>query len=171
MAVVDLGASPGSWSQVAAARIGRRGKIVAADLLSIEPLEGVIALQMDVCAAGATERIRNCLGSMGAHVVLNDMAPNTSGVAAVDHLRSLMLCEVGLDIAKGVLLPGGTLLSKVFMGGQEADFRRNLKLHFGQVCMLKPASSRKESREIYIAGINFLPQHSSALKVQTSCDL
>ncbi|KAG8467123.1 hypothetical protein KFE25_000439 [Diacronema lutheri] len=155
--VVDLGASPGSWAQVAAGRIGGAGRIIAADLLPIEPLDGVAVLQMDVAAPDAVGRIVRSLGGGGAHVVLNDMAPNTSGVAAVDHLRSVALCEVGLEIATAVLLPGGTLLSKVFMGGHEQALRASMLLRFDKVRMLKPASSRKESREVYVAALGFKP--------------
>lgn len=162
MVVVDLGASPGSWSQVAAARVGRRGQVVAADLLPIEPLDGVAVLQMDVSAADAVSRIAEAVGGAGAHIVLNDMAPNTSGVAAADHLRSVGLCEVGLHVAMAVLRPGGSLLQKVFMGGGEIGLRQLLKLHFEHVRTLKPESSRKDSREVYIAATGFKGHIASA---------
>mmetsp|Transcript_2166 Transcript_2166/g.5824 ORF Transcript_2166/g.5824 Transcript_2166/m.5824 type:complete len:189 (+) Transcript_2166:92-658(+) len=116
MTVVDLGASPGSWCQMAVTRIGLGGRVVAADLLPIEPLDCVTVLKMDLTAADAIERIRAALGpGSAADVVLNDMAPNTSGISSLDHWKSIALCEVGLDVALAVLLPGGSLISKVHL--------------------------------------------------------
>jgi 23S rRNA (uridine2552-2'-O)-methyltransferase len=155
--VVDLGASPGSWSQVASARVGPTGRVVAADILEIEPLDGVSMLQLDLRSDDATGRIRALLEQRRAHVMLNDMAPNTSGIAVVDHLRSIALCEVGLAIAHAVLLPGGALLSKVFMGGGELELRASLQRSFERVRVIKPRSSRQESRELYIAALGFKP--------------
>jgi 23S rRNA (uridine2552-2'-O)-methyltransferase len=158
MVVVDLGASPGSWSQIAAGLVGARGRIIAADLLPIAPLPLVTALQMDLTAAGAIERIRLSLpGDLRADVVMNDMAPNTTGQSAVDCARSVALCEIGLDVASAVLCRGGALLSKVFMGGGEVELRARLARCFERVLVLKPQSSRKESREVYIAALGFRP--------------
>jgi 23S rRNA (uridine2552-2'-O)-methyltransferase len=158
MVVVDLGASPGSWSQVAAGRVGPSGRIVAADVLPIAPLPLVTALLMDLMAPGAIERICSSLPSdRRADVVLNDMAPNTTGQSAVDCARSVALCEIGLDVASAVLCRGGALLSKVFMGGGEVELRARLARSFERVLVLKPQSSRKESREVYIAALGFRP--------------
>lgn len=157
MVVVDLGASPGSWSQIAAGLVGARGHIIAADLLPIAPLPLVTALQLDLTAPGAIERICSSVPGRRADVVMNDMAPNTTGQSAVDCARSVALCDIGFAVASAVLCRGGALLSKVFMGGGEVELRARLARSFERVLVLKPQSSRKESREVYIAALGFRP--------------
>ena len=136
--VVDLGAAPGGWSQVAKRLVGASGRVVALDLLSMEPLDGVIFLQGDV-----------------VDLVLSDMAPNVSGVSAVDQPKSIYLCEIALDFAKEVLRPGGSMLIKVFQGEGFDHFVRELRNHFTRVQTRKPSASRPKSREVYLVAGNF----------------
>ncbi|MCC7282397.1 MAG: RlmE family RNA methyltransferase [Acetobacteraceae bacterium] len=152
--VVDLGAAPGGWSQVAVRK--GAGRVVAIDLLEIEPIAGVVILEGDFLAAAATERVRAALGGQ-ADLVLSDMAANTTGHAATDHLRIMALAEAALDFALGVLAPGGAFVCKLFQGGGERAFQETLKRHFARVRHAKPPASRKESAETYVVAQGFRP--------------
>ncbi len=152
--VLDLGAAPGGWSQVAKSRIGTRGKIVAADILDIEPLSGVEFLKLDLTSAGAPAAIREGLGGE-ADVVLSDMAAPTTGHRATDHLRTTALFEAALETAEDVLKEGGTFVGKVFQGGAAPELLKRLRQSFRDVRHVKPPASRAESVELYLVALGF----------------
>jgi 23S rRNA (uridine2552-2'-O)-methyltransferase len=155
--VVDLGAAPGGWTQIAAARIGAaegKGKIVAADILAMEPVAGVTVLQLDFLTANAPDAIKTALGGP-ADLVLSDMAQPATGHAATDHLRIVALAEAAYDFAKEVLAPGGTFIAKVFQGGAEGELLAALKRDFATLRHAKPPASRAESAEVYVVAQEF----------------
>jgi len=155
--VVDLGAAPGGWSQVAADRVGSQkgpGKVVALDVLEMEPLPGVIQLKADMHAADTPERLREALNGL-ADVVLSDMAAPTTGHRATDHLRVVALCELAIVFAQEVLAPGGVFVAKVFQGGTEKSLLDMLKQSFSEVRHVKPKASRAESPETYVVARGF----------------
>lgn len=155
--VVDLGAAPGGWSQVAAERIGvekGQGKIVAIDLLEIEPINGVEFAQMDFNDEDAPERLKEMLGGQ-ADVVLSDMAANTIGHRQTDHLKIVALVEMAVDFAREVLAPGGSFVAKVLQGGTEGELLTMLKRDFKTVKHIKPPASRKDSAELYVLATGF----------------
>ena len=158
MVVLDLGAAPGGWSQVAAERVGATegsGQVVAVDVVDIEPLPGVTPLKLDVNEAGSFDRIRAALKGARAGVVLSDMAPATTGHRGTDHLRVVALVESALDVAEGVLAPGGAFLAKVFQGGAGSELMARLKCSFAKVSHVKPKASRPESPEVYVLATGF----------------
>jgi 23S rRNA (uridine2552-2'-O)-methyltransferase len=148
--VVDLGAAPGGWSQVAAQRVAPTGRVIAVDRLPMAPLPGVEVIQADLGEGGAVETIRAVLGHERADLVLSDMAPNISGVWSVDQPRSVRLAEIVLDAAGQLLRPGGALVLKVFQGEGFDELVKSLRARFGQVRTRKPSASRTESREMYL---------------------
>jgi 23S rRNA (uridine2552-2'-O)-methyltransferase len=154
--VLDLGAAPGGWSQVARARVGAKGSVVGADILDMEPLAGVQLLKLDMMAQGAPAAIREALCGP-ADVVLSDMAAPTTGHRATDHLRTTMLFEAALELAGEVLAPGGTLVGKVFQGGAAPELLARLKKSFREVRHVKPPASRAESVELYLVALGFRP--------------
>jgi len=158
IAVVDLGAAPGGWSQIAAERAGSgegKGRVVAVDLNAFEPLPGVEVLLLDVTEAAAADRIRAALKGARVDVVLSDMASPATGHRQTDHLRVIALVEAALDIADGVLAPGGTFLAKVFQGGAGGELVARLKRSFAKVSHIKPKASRPESPEVYVLATGF----------------
>ncbi|MGA0565111.1 RlmE family RNA methyltransferase [Ancylobacter sp. VNQ12] len=155
--VVDLGAAPGGWSQVAAKRTKAeegRGKIVAIDLLEIDPVTGVEFAQMDFLKEDAPERLMEMLGGE-ADIVMSDMAANTTGHKATDHLRIVGLVELAIDFARQVLAPGGSFIAKVFQGGTEGTLLAELKRDFATVRHVKPQASRADSAELYVVATGF----------------
>jgi 23S rRNA (uridine2552-2'-O)-methyltransferase len=153
MKVVDLGAAPGGWSQIAAERVGSgegRGQVIAVDLTEIEPLPGVELLLLDVTEADAARLILDALRGERADVVLSDMASPATGHRSTDHLRVVALVEAALDLAEDVLAPGGTFLAKVFQGGAGGELVARLKRSFAKVSHVKPKASRPESPESYV---------------------
>lgn len=159
MAVVDLGAAPGGWTQVAAERIGPpgskgEGKIVGIDLLPVDPVPGAVLLQGDFLAEDAPDRLKDALGGP-ADLVLSDMAASATGHAATDHLRIMGLLEAAIEFAAEVLKPGGAFVGKVLQGGTEAGLLNRLKRDFAQVRHAKPPASRKDSAELYIVATGF----------------
>ncbi len=162
--VVDLGAAPGGWSQVAAARVGRpegRGRIVAIDILEMDPLPGVDALVLDFLAPDAPERLLSLLGGE-ADVVMSDMAANATGHKKTDHLKIMGLAETAAEFARSVLAPGGAFLAKVLQGGTEAALLADLKRDFAEVRHIKPAASRSGSAELYVLAAGFRGQASAS---------
>jgi 23S rRNA (uridine2552-2'-O)-methyltransferase len=158
MIVLDLGAAPGGWSQIAAERVGSaegRGQVLAVDLSPIEPLPGVEVLTQDVSAEDAPPAIREKLKGGRADVVLSDMASPATGHRSTDHLRVVALVEAALDLAEDVLKPGGTFLAKVFQGGAGGELVAKLKRSFAKVHHVKPKASRKESPEVYVLATGF----------------
>jgi 23S rRNA (uridine2552-2'-O)-methyltransferase len=156
--VVDLGAAPGGWSQVAAARVGSSDedpRVVAVDYLEMDPLPGVVALQQDFLEPGAPAAIRSALGGHKADIVLSDMAAPTTGHRTTDHLRIVALCEAAADFAREILAPGGHFLAKVFRGGTEHTLLANLKRDFAKVHHVKPPASRPDSPELYLLAMGF----------------
>lgn len=152
--VIDLGAAPGGWSQVAAQRVGSEGRVVAIDVLAMTPLAGVDFVQLDFLDPSAPEKLKAMLGG-AADVVLSDMAANTTGHARTDHLKIMALVEASIDFAREVLAPGGAFLAKVLQGGTEAALLAALKRDFRQVRHVKPAASRADSAELYLLATGF----------------
>jgi 23S rRNA (uridine2552-2'-O)-methyltransferase len=155
--IVDLGAAPGGWSQIAAKKIGAgkgRGKIVGIDLLPIDPLAGVDFEVLDFMQPDAPERLKEMLGGQ-ADLVLSDMAANTTGHKKTDHLRIIAMAELAADFACEVLSDGGAFLAKVFQGGTENDLLARLKTNFASVHHVKPEASRAGSAELYVLAKGF----------------
>jgi 23S rRNA (uridine2552-2'-O)-methyltransferase len=154
--VIDLGAAPGGWSQVAAKRVGapRTGRVVAIDLLPMEPIAGVDFAIVDFLDAAAPDKLTAMLGGP-ADVVLSDMAANATGHARTDHLKIMALVEAAADFAREVLSPGGSFLAKVLQGGTEAALLAVLKRDFATVKHVKPAASRSDSAELYLLATGF----------------
>jgi 23S rRNA (uridine2552-2'-O)-methyltransferase len=155
MTVIDLGAAPGGWSQLAAQRLDGRGRVLALDILPMEPLTGVEFLQGDIRDAAVLEHLHRALGEERARLVMSDMAPNISGMSSVDQPRALHLAELVLELAREVLVPGGDVLLKVFQGEGVDRLYRGLRASFTKVLTRKPRSSRPHSREIYILARNY----------------
>lgn len=158
--IVDLGAAPGGWSQIAAARVGSvdgRGKVVGIDLLEIEPIPGVDLAVMDFNDADAPDRLKAMLGGM-ADGVLSDMAANTTGHKMTDHLKIIGLAELAVEFARQVLVPGGFFLCKLFQGGETVDLITLLKRDFAIVRHVKPAASRADSAEMYVLATGYRGQ-------------
>jgi 23S rRNA (uridine2552-2'-O)-methyltransferase len=153
--VVDLGAAPGGWSQVAAARVGAGpGRVVAIDLLDMPPLPGVDFLHLDFLDADAPEKLKAMAGGP-VDVVLSDMAANATGHRKTDHLRIVALAEAAALFAREVLKPGGAFLAKVLQGGTEGALLADLKRDFAVVKHVKPAASRSDSAELYVLATGF----------------
>ena len=154
--VIDLGAAPGGWSQVAAKRVGapQQGRVVAIDVLAMDSLPGVEFMQLDFLAADAPDKLKAMLGGP-ADVVLSDMAANATGHAKTDHLKIMALVEAAADFAREVLSPGGAFLAKVLQGGTEGALLAGLKRDFSSVKHVKPAASRANSAELYLLATGF----------------
>jgi 23S rRNA (uridine2552-2'-O)-methyltransferase len=156
--VVDLGAAPGGWSEIAAKRVGAGGKgggkVVAIDILEMAPIPGVEFMRLDFLDAQAPARLAAALGG-GADVVLSDMAANATGHKKTDQLKIMALVEAGAEFAREVLRPGGSFLTKVLQGGTEATLLADLKRDFSQVKHVKPAASRADSSELYLLATGF----------------
>jgi 23S rRNA (uridine2552-2'-O)-methyltransferase len=156
MNVVDLGAAPGGWSQVTSKLIGRSGTIIALDILPIEPLDGVDIVQGDFQEDEVFEQLTALLKGKRIDLVISDMAPNLSGINAVDQPRSVYLAELALSFAQSVLVKGGALLVKLFQGEGFETYWSMLKEQFDYVVIRKPKSSRAESREVYLLAKGFI---------------
>jgi len=157
MRVVDLGAAPGSWSQIACRLVGLEGCVVALDILPMDPLPGVVVLQGDFREDEVLTRLREAIGEAPLDLVLSDMAPNITGTAVVDQTRVMYLVELALELARVHLKPGGALVTKIFQGTGFDDYRRELCASFKQVATRKPKSSRSESREVFLVARGFRP--------------
>jgi 23S rRNA (uridine2552-2'-O)-methyltransferase len=156
--VVDLGAAPGGWSQIAAQRVKSlegQGQVVAIDYLGMEPLPGVEIVELDFTLPGAEPKLKAMLKGGGADVVLSDMAAPTVGHTRTDHLRIMGLAEAAAAFAIDVLSPGGAFLAKVFQGGAERDLLDMLKRNFATVRHVKPPASRADSAELYVLATGF----------------
>ncbi len=155
--IVDLGAAPGGWSQIAAREVKSqegKGRVIAVDLLDIEPIAGVEFRVMDFHDSKAPDRLREWLGGP-ADGVMSDMAANATGHRKTDHLRIVGLAELAIDFARGVLAPGGFFVAKVLQGGSEGDLLTRLKRDFTTVRHLKPKASRADSAEMYVLATGF----------------
>jgi 23S rRNA (uridine2552-2'-O)-methyltransferase len=153
--VVDLGAAPGGWSQVAARKVGASGRVIAIDRLAMDPIPAVEHIEGDFLSDDALERLRALIGTQAVDLVLCDLAPNISGNRAIDQPRSLSLVEAALLFAGEVLKPGGTFLAKVFQGEGQRDLEAELRRRFDKLKVIKPRASRAESREIYLLASGF----------------
>jgi 23S rRNA (uridine2552-2'-O)-methyltransferase len=152
--VVDLGAAPGGWSQVAKKRVGERGRVVGIDLLDMDAIPGVEFAQIDFLDPDAPEKLKAMLGGP-ADVVLSDMAANATGHRPTDHLKIMALVEAAAEFAGEVLKPGGAFLAKVIQGGTESALLASLKHDFAAVKHVKPAASRADSAELYVLATGF----------------
>ncbi|MGD2076462.1 MAG: 23S rRNA (uridine(2552)-2'-O)-methyltransferase RlmE [Gammaproteobacteria bacterium] len=147
--VVDLGAAPGGWSQYALSIVGRRGRIVAMDVLAMNPLPGVEFIRGDFCDEAVLEQLLRAVQGQDIDLVMSDIAPNISGVDAVDQPRAMYLAELAVDFADKVLRPGGDLLLKLFQGEGFDELLRELRRRYEKVSVRKPKASRSRSREVY----------------------
>ena len=159
MQVVDLGAAPGGWSQYAVELVGKNGRVIASDILPIDPLPFVEFIKGDFTEESVLNEILDVLGDnekkQGADVVISDMAPNMTGVESTDQPRSIYLCELALDMACQILKPGGAFVAKVFQGDGSDAFLKEVRNHFKKVKVRKPKASRPRSREVYIVAQGF----------------
>lgn len=151
--VVDLGAAPGGWCQVAAEK--KAGRIVAIDLLPVDAVPEMVFLQMDFMDEKAPQALIDALGGEKVDLVLSDMAPNTTGHRQTDHLRIMMLADAAYDFAAQVLKPGGAFMAKVLQGGAQNELLQRLKTDFGKVRHVKPPASRSDSAEHYVVATGF----------------
>ena len=152
--VVDLGAAPGGWAQVASSRVGAQGRVVAIDILAMDEIAGVDFARIDFLDAAAPGRLKSMLGGE-ADVVLSDMAANATGHRQTDHIKIMALVEAAAEYATEVLKPGGAFLAKVIQGGTEAALLAALKRDFASVRHVKPAASRSDSAELYVLATGF----------------
>jgi 23S rRNA (uridine2552-2'-O)-methyltransferase len=153
--VVDLGSAPGGWSQVSADIVGDHGRVIASDILPMDALAGVDFVQGDFTEDTVFEQILSVIGNSSVDLVISDMAPNMSGMAAVDQPRGMHLVELALDMAKSVLSPGGNFAVKIFQGEGFDAYLRDCRDSFKTVLVRKPKSSRARSKEVYIVGKGF----------------
>lgn len=158
--VVDLGAAPGGWSQVASAAVGSKGKVIAVDILPMDPIPGVEVVLGDFTRDETLAEVRDALGGRPADLVISDMAPNLSGMKDVDQPRATYLVELALDLADQVLVKGGAFVAKCFEGEGINGLRAGLKERFRRTYNVKPKASRGRSREIYLVGRDYIGQDS-----------
>lgn len=155
MTVVDLGAAPGGWSQVASRVIGDRGRLIASDILPMDSIADVTFVLGDFTEDAVFEQILEAVGDSQVDLVISDMAPNMSGVKVADQARAMFLCELALDLAMKVLAPGGDFLIKIFQGEGFDAYLKEVRQNFDKVQMRKPLSSRDRSREQYLLARGF----------------
>jgi 23S rRNA (uridine2552-2'-O)-methyltransferase len=153
--VVDLGAAPGGWSQVAKEIVGEQGIVIGVDLSSIQPLENVQFIQGDITQTETVEHIKNLMSSRRADLILSDMSPDISGCYSIDQARSAWLCECALHAADQILKPGGHFICKIFEGEDTKKFNERVKHQFMVVKTFSPEASRKSSSEVYIIAKSF----------------
>jgi len=157
MTVLDLGAAPGGWAQIASKILGDKGRVIATDILEMEPLPHVEFLQGDFREQSICNQLLKMLEGRPVGLVISDMAPNISGVTSVDQPRSIYLAELALDMARQVLMPGGDFLVKVFQGSGDEALRKQIQASFQKILVRKPKASRPQSREVYILARGFRP--------------
>ena len=155
MTVVDLGAAPGGWSQIAADIVGDEGMVVALDILPMDPLPRVEVLLGDFQEEEAFNQLLATLDSRPVDIVMSDMAPNMSGMRSIDQPKAMYLCELTLDLARNVLKPKGNMLLKLFQGEGSEEFVKECRKNFRKVVIRKPAASRARSREVYVLALNY----------------
>lgn len=155
MTVIDLGAAPGGWSQIAADKVGSKGMVIASDILEMDALAGVDFIQGDFTEESVLEAILGALGERPVDLIISDMAPNMSGMAAIDQPQAMYLVELALDLARQTLSPGGRFLAKVFQGEGFDGYLKELRASFTKVVTRKPEASRARSREVYLLAEGF----------------
>lgn len=158
MRVVDLGAAPGGWTQVAIAEVGEKGTVIASDILDMDPIAGVTFIKGDFTEESVLNSIIDAMDGDQADLVISDMAPNMSGISDVDQPKSMYLVELALDLARETLKPGGVFVSKIFHGVGFDDFMRDCRTSFQKVLTRKPDASRSRSREVYLVAKGFKGQ-------------
>ena len=160
MSIIDLGAAPGGWSEYCVKKLGKKGSVIALDILPMEPIEGVTIIEGDFREESVFDELMAVMNSAAtannrADLVISDMAPNISGMGSVDMPRAYYLCELALELARQVLNPGGGLLVKLFQGEGFEAYNKELKASFSKVVMRKPKASRARSREMYALATGF----------------
>lgn len=155
MKIIDLGASPGGWSQYVIPRLGTSGKLIALDILPMDDLPGVTFIQGDFREHDVFEQLIEVLSGEKVEIVLSDMAPNMSGVRVTDQAKAMELAELALNMATDVLKPGGVFLTKLFQGSGFPEFQKTVKPYFEKVVFRKPKASRSQSREVYLLARGF----------------
>tara|TARA_R110001599_G_scaffold234529_1_gene433700 strand:+ start:23 stop:496 length:474 start_codon:yes stop_codon:yes gene_type:complete len=155
MTVLDLGSTPGGWSQVVAPLLGKQGKTIASDILPMDPIADVIFIEGDFTEQAVFDAILAQLDDEKADLVMSDMAPNISGVDAADQASSMYLVELALDMAIAVLKPGANYVAKIFHGEGYDQYLKDMREHFDKVVVRKPDASRSRSREVYVVGKGF----------------
>ena len=155
MSVLDLGSAPGGWSQVAVELVGKKGRVVASDILPMEPIDGVDFVQGDFTELEVYEQILSVMGENKVDLVISDMAPNMSGVSAVDQPKAMYLVELAVDMAEQILRPGGCLIAKVFHGDGFDELLKAVRSKFNKVQIRKPDASRARSKEQYLVARGF----------------
>ena len=155
MSVLDLGSAPGGWSQVAVELVGKKGRVVASDILPMEPIDGVDFVQGDFTELEVYEQIIDVLGDDKVDLVISDMAPNMSGVSAVDQPKAMYLIELAVDMTDQILAPGGTFIAKVFHGDGFDELLKTARSKFNKVQIRKPDASRARSKEQYLVASGF----------------
>lgn len=155
MLVIDLGSAPGGWSQIAGELVGEQGKLIASDILPMDPLPDVEFIQGDFTEESVFNQIMAAIAGRPVDVVISDMAPNLSGISSADQAGSIYLIELALDMAQQVLKPKGSFIAKAFQGEGYDAYVAQVREHFDSVVIRKPDSSRARSREVYIVGKGF----------------
>lgn len=155
LVVVDLGATPGGWSQVAVKKTGSKGRVFALDILPMVPLENVVFIEGDFREESVMVQLLSAIENQGVDLVMSDMAPNISGLKAVDQPKAMYLAELAMEFARQRLKPGGDFLVKVFQGEGFDEFCREMRQNFDKVVTRKPKASRAESREVYLLGLGY----------------
>jgi 23S rRNA (uridine2552-2'-O)-methyltransferase len=153
--VLDLGSAPGGWSQVAGALVGDKGRVLATDILPMDPLKNVDFIQGDFREESVLNQIVDRLGGAKPELVLSDMSPNISGISSADQASSIYLLELALDMVRRVLKPGGAFVAKLFQGVGSDEYLKELRAAFDKVSIRKPAASRSRSREVYVVAKGF----------------
>ncbi|AJQ97284.1 23S rRNA (uridine(2552)-2'-O)-methyltransferase RlmE [Gynuella sunshinyii] len=161
MTVIDLGSAPGGWSQVAAKLVGDHGRVIASDILPMDAIAGVDFIQGDFTEQEVFDQIMELLDAQLADLVISDMAPNMSGMSAVDQPKAMYLVELALDMALQTLRPGGAFIAKVFQGEGFDAYLRSVRDSFRKVSTRKPSSSRSRSREVYLVAEDYNGQSGS----------
>ena len=155
MRVMDLGSAPGGWSQVAAALVGSKGRVLATDILPMDPLKNVDFIQGDFREDSVLEAMLGHLDGAQVDLIISDIAPNISGISSADQAASIYLLELALDMARRVLKPGGNFVAKLFQGAGSDDYLKELRGAFEKVTIRKPDASRPRSREVYVVARGF----------------
>jgi 23S rRNA (uridine2552-2'-O)-methyltransferase len=155
MKVLDLGSAPGGWSQVAAKAVGAKGRVLATDILPMDPIRNVDFIQGDFTSDTVVEQIKTWLGYGKFDLVISDIAPNLSGIDSADQARSIYFLELALDTVRLMLKPGANFVAKMFQGQGSDEYVKELRKHFGKISIRKPKASRPESREVYIVAKEF----------------
>jgi 23S rRNA (uridine2552-2'-O)-methyltransferase len=155
MRLLDLGAAPGGWSQVAGKLVGDKGRVLATDILPMEALRNVDFIQGDFTDDAVVQRLLNWLGGGKFDLIVSDIAPNVTGISSADQASSIHFLELALDTVRRTLKPGATFVAKMFQGSGSDQYVKELRSHFDKVLIRKPGASRKESREVYLVAKGF----------------